>query len=270
MTIKMLAIDLDGTLLTDSKTILPGTYRALQEAKAAGIKIVLTSGRPLSGIKGYAEELDLSGSDQYAILFNGAVVQNLEGRVLISHELDFGDFNTLLHMQRLSDVNLDFETPERFYTLDKKISIRQQVDGAETRNQLWIQDRSDFKKDFAFAKAVYQGDDPDQIDRLWNRLPDWFFQTYAVVRSWPEVVEVGSLAASKGYAVSELASRLGLSNSEVMVFGDQGNDRSMFEIPDFNRVAMGNAIDEIKELADYVTDTNERDGIAKALRKLVL
>jgi len=55
-----------------------------------------------------------------------------------------------------------------------------------------------------------------------------------------------------------------------MIFGDQGNDRSMFEIPDFKRVAMGNAIDEIKDLADYVTDTNERDGIAKALRKLVL
>ena len=144
------------------------------------------------------------------------------------------------------------------------------IDGAETKNQLWIQDRSDFKKDFTFAKAVYQCDDPDQVDRLWNRLPDWFFQSYAVVRSWPEVVEVGSLAASKGYAVSELASRLGLSNSEVMIFGDQGNDRSMFEIPDFKRVAMGNAIDEIKDLADYVTDTNERDGIAKALRKLVL
>lgn len=55
-----------------------------------------------------------------------------------------------------------------------------------------------------------------------------------------------------------------------MIFGDQGNDRSMFEILDFKRVAMGNAIDEIKDLADYVTDTNERDGIAKALRKLVL
>ncbi|MBS4914480.1 MAG: HAD family phosphatase [Lactobacillus delbrueckii] len=251
MAIKMLAIDLDGTLLTDSKTILPGTYKALQEAKAAGIKIVLTSGRPLSGIKGYAEELGLSGSEEYAILFNGAVVQNLDGRVLISHDLDF-------------------ETPDRFYTLDKKISIRLQIDGAETKNQLWIQDRSDFKKDFTFAKAVYQCDDPDQVDRLWNRLPDWFFQSYAVVRSWPEVVEVGSLAASKGYAVSELASRLGLSNSEVMIFGDQGNDRSMFEIPDFKRVAMGNAIDEIKDLADYVTDTNERDGIAQALRKLVL
>lgn len=270
MAIKMLAIDLDGTLLTDSKTILPGTYKALQEAKAAGIKIVLTSGRPLSGIKGYAEELGLSGNEEYAILFNGAVVQNLDGRVLISHDLDFGDFNTLLHMQRLSDVNLDFETPDRFYTLDKKISIRLQIDGSETKNQLWIQDRSDFKKDFTFAKAVYRCDDPDQVDRLWNRLPDWFFQSYAVVRSWPEVVEVGSLAASKGYAVSELASRLGLSNSEVMIFGDQGNDRSMFEIPDFKRVAMGNAIDEIKDLADYVTDTNERDGIAKALRKLVL
>lgn len=152
MAIKMLAIDLDGTLLTDSKTILPGTYKALQEAKAAGIKIVLTSGRPLSGIKGYAEELGLSGSEEYAILFNGAVVQNLDGRVLISHDLDFGDFNTLLHMQRLSDVNLDFETPDRFYTLDKRISIRLQIDGAETKNQLWIQDRSDFKKDFTFAK----------------------------------------------------------------------------------------------------------------------
>lgn len=71
-------------------------------------------------------------------------------------------------------------------------------------------------------------------------------------------------------AISELASRLGFKNSEVMIFGDQGNDRSMFEIEDFQRVAMGNAIDEIQELADYVTDTNDRDGIAKALHKLVM
>lgn len=270
MSIKMLAIDLDGTLLSSAKTILPATQRALEEAKAAGIKVVLASGRPLSGIKEYADQLGLKGRDEYAILFNGAIVQNLDQEVLISHELDMQDFNTFVHMQRLSHVNLTFETPERFYSMDKKLSIRMQVDGAETKNQLWLQDREDFKRDFKFAKAVYTCDDPEQMDRFWNRLPDWFFQSYAMVRSWPDVAEAGSLGASKGLAISELASRLGFKNNEVMIFGDQGNDRSMFEIEDFQRVAMGNAIDEIKELADYVTETNDRDGIAKALHKLVM
>lgn len=146
MSIKMLAIDLDGTLLSSAKTILPATQRALEEAKAGGIKVVLASGRPLSGIKEYADQLGLKGRDEYAILFNGAIVQNLDQEVLISHELDMQDFNTFVHMQRLSHVNLTFETPERFYSMDKKLSIRMQVDGAETKNQLWLQDREDFKK----------------------------------------------------------------------------------------------------------------------------
>ena len=270
MAIKMLAVDLGGTLLTSSKTISAGTIKALQEARNEGIKVVLATGRPLFGIEPYTEALGLKGADEYAILFNGAVAQNLNGDVLFSHDLDHGDFDTMVHMQRLADVNLNFETPQRFYTMDHKLSIRMSIDGAETRNQIWIQKREDFKRDFTFAKAGYMADDPDQVERLWNRLPEWFFQSYAVVRSWPEVIEVGSLEASKGLAVSELAARLGFSGSQVMIFGDQGNDRSMFEMADFKKVAMGNAIDEIKDMADYVTDTNDRDGIAKALRKLVL
>lgn len=270
MAIKMLAIDLDGTLLTSEKTISPATERALQDAKNLGIKVVLASGRPLSGIMPYADTLKLNGSDEYAIVFNGAVAQSLDGRVLIDHNLDFNDFNTLVHMQRLADVNLEFETPERFYTMDKTISIRMQVNGAETRNQLVIQDRKDFSEEFHFDKAGFISDNPDQVDRLWNRLPDWMFQSYSIVRSWPEIIEVGSLNASKGLAISELANRLGFYQDQVMIFGDQGNDLSMFQMNEFKKIAMGNAIQEIQDLADYVTDDNDHNGIAKALKKFVI
>ena len=68
----------------------------------------------------------------------------------------------------------------------------------------------------------------------------------------------------------ELANRLGFEEDEVMIFGDEGNDISMFSNPHFKKIAMGNAIDEIKDLADYVTDDNNHNWIAKALKKFVL
>ncbi|MBA1393742.1 HAD family phosphatase, partial [Lactobacillus sp. XV13L] len=91
-----------------------------------------------------------------------------------------------------------------------------------------------------------------------------------IVRSFPEIIEINIMDASKGNALVQLADRLGIAQNQVMVFGDQGNDVSMFANPDFKKVAMGNAIGMIKESADYVTDDNDHDGSAKALKKFVL
>ena len=83
------------------------------------------------------------------------------------------------------------------------------------------------------------------------------------------LIEINSKKASKGNALRELAKKLNIKEDEVMIFGDQKNDISMFDIAGFYKVAMGNAVSEIKERANYVTKTNNEDGIAYALRRLV-
>lgn len=101
-----------------------------------------------------------------------------------------------------------------------------------------------------------------------QNIPEWL-KDYNVARSDPMILEINKHEASKGRGVHQLAQKLGIKDDEVMIFGDQGNDISMFKNPDFKKVAMGNAIDEIKEKADFVTKSNDEAGIAYAIDKFI-
>lgn len=271
MAIKLIAVDLDGTLLSSNNTILPETQRMLRVAVQNGIKVVLATGRPLSGVLNFAKQLGIEGDDQYAIVFNGAVIQTISGRVLMSQELNYQDFNNMLRFQRLSHVNVHFETTKYFITTDRDLSVQMQINAALTDNIMKVRDRKEIPKDFTFNKVGFTlTEGADQVEKLWNSFPDWAFQTYDIVRSFDSIIELNALGASKGNALMDLASRLKIAQKDVMIFGDQGNDLSMFSNPNFMKVAMGNAISEIKDKADYVTDDNDHNGIAKALKKFVL
>ncbi|RVU71178.1 MULTISPECIES: Cof-type HAD-IIB family hydrolase [Lactobacillus] len=271
MAIKMIAIDLDGTLLTSANTISAETLKTLGQVHNQGIKIVLASGRPLSGILDYTKQLGLAGENEYAVVFNGAVVQNLAGKVLMSQEMDYRDFNLMLRLQRLSHVNLHFETTECFWTLDRDLCVQMQINAAFTNNEIKVRDKKEIPQDFVFNKVGFTcPKGSDQIAKLWGTLPDWAFQSYDIVRSLDNCIELNAIGASKGNAVMDLAERLKINQKDVMIFGDQGNDVSMFENPEFLKVAMGNAIEDIKKRADFVTDDNDHNGVAKALKKFVL
>lgn len=271
MAIKLIAVDLDGTLLSSNNTIWAETQRTLRVAVQNGIKVVLATGRPLSGVLNFAKQLGLEGDDQYAIVFNGAVIQTISGHVLMSQELNYQDFNNMLRFQRLSHVNVHFETTKYFVTTDRDLSVQMQINAALTDNIMKVRDRKEIPQDFTFNKVGFTSTEgADQVEKLWNSLPDWAFQTYDIVRSFDSIIELNALGASKGNALMDLASRLKIAQKDVMIFGDQGNDISMFSNPEFMKVAMGNAIGEIKDKADYVTDDNDHNGIAKALKKFVL
>ena len=92
MAIKLVAVDLDGTLLNSGNAISPETLRTLQVAHGMGIKVVLASGRPLSGVMPFETQLGLEGSKEYAVVFKRAVVQYMYGKILISKEMDNHDF----------------------------------------------------------------------------------------------------------------------------------------------------------------------------------
>ena len=108
------------------------------------------------------------------------------------------------------------------------------------------------------------------MEKLWRNIPEWVFEKYDIVRSADNCIELNTKGASKGDALADLADRLGFEESEVMIFGDQDNDRSMFANPNFKKIAMGNAISSIKERADYITTSNDANGVAKGLKKFVL
>ena len=200
-----------------------------------------------------------------------AAENGISGRVLMSQELDYQDFNNMLRFQRLSHVDVHFETTKYFLTCDRDLSVQMQINAALTNNVLKVRERKEIPQDFTFNKVGFTSvEGSDQVDKLWNSLPSWAFDSYDIVRSFDSIIELNALGASKGNALMDLASRLKVNQKDVMVFGDQGNDLSMFENPNFMKIAMGNAISDIKEKADYVTDDNDHNGIAKAIKKFVL
>ena len=271
LAIKLIAVDLDGTLLTTSKQISPETERVLRQADSEGIKVVLATGRPLSGTIEFNKQLGLQGARQYDIVFNGAVIQDLAGNILMNEEMNYGDFSNMRRLQRLAHVNLHFETPECYWTCDREIGVNLAQNATYTKNVIKVRKAEEIPQDFSFNKVGLSVlEDEREVDKLWNNIPQWAFAKYDIVRSFSSIVEINIKDASKGNAVLQLAERLKIKPNQVMVFGDQGNDVSMFTNPDFKKVAMGNAVGMIKDYADYVTADNDNDGIAKALKKFVL
>ena len=104
---KLIALDMDGTLLNDKKQISLANYEAIQQARENGVKVVLASGRPLVGFKRYLEELNLISEDEYAVAFNGALVQSSEGSEVISKTtLTIEDYKLLYELSKELKVNI--------------------------------------------------------------------------------------------------------------------------------------------------------------------
>lgn len=269
MTFKMIATDLDGTLLDSDKQISPDSVAALQTAKNLGIKIVLTSSRPLSGIRSFLKQLYLAGNQQYAILYNGGLIQDLDGGILATEGLNYHDFEKFAQVWADNDIHCHFETLTNFLTMDRELSLQMARNSELTRMPILIKDRADFTPSFHFLKSEFTGT-AEQIVAFKQNLPTWFKQDYSVVQSNAYTLAVTSKKASKGAAVKKLAEKLGFAESEVIIFGDQGNDLSMFKNPKFFKVAMKNGIESVRLRANYVTQDNNHDGVAAALNKFVL
>lgn len=267
--IKLIVVDMDGTLLQSNNQISEETRKALKKADSLGIKVVPASGRPLPGVIPYMNELGITGDNNYAVLYNGGLVQSISGRVLISHQFNFAEFEKMLEIQkRNSGVNLHFMKEYEYWTLDRKISLKMAKMSFVSGATFVIKDFDEIPEDFKFIKAEFTGS-VAAMDKLPECFPVGFTEEYNVARSDPQIWEINKKAASKSNGIHELAQKFEIKDDEVMIFGDQGNDMSMFENLDFKKIAMGNAIEAIKEKADFVTKTNDEAGIADAINKFV-
>ena len=112
-------------------------------------------------------------------------------------------------------------------------------------------------------------DEPEILQKAVDNLPQEVYDKYTVVRSTPYFLEFLNKAVNKGTGVELLAKHLGVNQEEIMTFGDAGNDLDMIVYAGMG-VAMANGFDEVKEVANYITDSNENDGVAKAIEKFVL
>ncbi|MEX0181833.1 MULTISPECIES: sugar-phosphatase [unclassified Stenotrophomonas] len=268
-TIELVAIDMDGTLLDLAHKLTPRVKQAIAEARALGVHIVLTSGRPVPGLAPFLHELGIEGDDDYCIACNGGLVQRIGPReTVVEYPLSFDDFVYCEQVAREIGVHFQALDAQRMYTPNQDISIYTVADSHLSRMPLSYRRVADMDPGMSFIKLMMI-DEPDVLDAAIARLPTALTERFAVLKSAPFFLEVFDRRAGKGPSLQKLAEHLGIDRANVMAIGDQENDLTMLQYAGTS-VAMGNAIDAVKATARFETATNADEGVAKAIERFVL
>lgn len=267
---KLIALDIDGTLLNSEKVITSNVYDAIQEAKENGFKVVLSTGRPLPGVTPLLEKLNLTDDGDYVICFNGAVVQEVKSKTVIADiDMSVEDFN-VIHDQVFKpfNTNIHINTPTHLIT-PQEVPHKYTVHESELNN-ISIEHRyaKDIDDSIKFCKIMIV-DEPARLEEIISNLPKDLYDKYTIVRSAPFFLEFLNKNANKGTALKALCENINLPIEKTIAVGDEENDQHMIKLAGLG-VAMGNARESIKEIADYVTDTNNNHGVAKTINKFLL
>ena len=271
MAIKLILLDLDGTLLTGDKQISPTNYDALERCAANGVHIVPSTGRFYSGMPQVVRDLPFV---RYVVAVNGAQVYDVkEDKVLCREEIPleaaFRVFDALDRLPVIYDCYMGgfgYDSVEMYERIDEFISdprVNAMVKGTrkpvpDLRVFLREQGRPLQKLQMFFKDMERRA---VELERLPKLFPD-----LTVTSSITNNIEINAKNANKGEALRFLCRHLGLSIEESMSFGDSSNDLSMI-VAAGTGVAMANADQALLDAADYVTDTNDNDGVARAIAK---
>ncbi|MCL6574148.1 MAG: sugar-phosphatase [Bacillus sp. (in: Bacteria)] len=266
---KLITIDMDGTLLNDKHELTDEVRSTLQTAKARGVKVVLCTGRPIGGVHRYLEELHLNEEGDYVITYNGALVQNSNTNEIVSkYSLGYEDLKLLYDLSLELKTSIHFFNYTNLYTLNQNIHKYTVAESYITQVPLSYLRLEGISKNILLPKIIFV-DEPEHLNQVIASIPISLREKYAMVRSEPFFYEFLHPKVSKGNAVKHLAKILGIEQQEVMSIGDNRNDLTMIEYAGCG-VAMGNAVPELKEIANFQTLSNNNNGVAHAIQKLVL
>lgn len=265
---KLIALDMDGTLLNSDKFISERNKQAIKEARKRGVYVVLASGRPIDGLLSFLEELDLVSDNDYVLSYNGCLVQKVKSRDVISDVTIKGsDYDYLYKLSKEVGVNIHAFSKTRGL-ITPKISKYTQVEADLNGIIAKEVDHENLDKDEDIVK-VMMIDEPERLDAGMKKLPKDAFEKYSTAKSTPFFLEFFNKNANKAVGVELLAKHLGIKRDEIITMGDAMNDLPMIEYAGLG-VAMGNACEEIKNASKYITDSNDNDGVAKVIEKFIL
>ena len=268
MKIKLVAVDLDGTLLTDKREITTEVFEAVQDAKKAGVKVVITTGRPISGVQKILQELKLTDPGDYVITFNGGLVQDAATKEdVVSETLTYEDYLDIELLARKLGLPMHASTKQGMYTANRNIGKYTIYEAMLVSSPVFYRTPEEMA-DKEIIK-VMMVDEPEILDAAIPNLPIGLTEKYNVAKSAPFYLEITPKTVNKGQAIIQLAQKLGLTMDQTMAIGDQENDRPMLEVVG-NPVVMDNGNPELKKIAKYITKSNDESGVAHAIREWVL
>lgn len=270
--IRLLVCDLDGTLLNEAKQLTPRTKLALEEARKAGMKICFASGRYGAMMSVYS---DCIGGCDYMVTSNGASA--MQGETTLYHEgLSTQDVTNILTYCNLHDIPLVMYTVEEILIrtgaqiiLDRTRAyekLAQQM-GYPTQLPYREVDFHDQAQTFEnVIKIVIYEQDAQRAAAYFDFIAT--IPTLGAESTGYGVTGTYSNKVSKRLAVAHIMEDMHLSPDQVCVFGDYDNDLSMFMCATY-KIAMGNALEEVKQAATYITASNEQDGVAQYIEKIL-
>ncbi len=266
----IIALDLDGTLTNSEKIITPRTFDALMKAQREGVRLVLASGRPTFGIAALANQLQLADYGGYVLSYNGGrIIDWCEKTVIFSQVVD----------QKLVPILYDFaekaQLPIVTYLPEAILASKNEGEylAEEARiNGMPIVVAQNFVEEAmqiagGSTKFLIPGE-PELLIQLESEMKAALSEQMEVFRSAPFFLELPPKGIDKAQSLQRLLTHLGLERESLMAFGDGFNDLSMIQFAG-QGVAMANAVEEVKSIADFVTTSNEEDGIAHALEQLL-
>ena len=274
MKIKLIALDLDGTTLRSKSVLSEETKDTLEAAIKKGVHVVVATGRTFTALP--EQIFDIDGLE-YIITSNGAYITRLKDKKVIYENYLEPEGAVRMHslLSRFRQFPIEVFTQGRAY-IDRQVFDDVKKNGSDymdaayiVRTRTPVENVYDLllnKKEKIENINIHFRDfrDTEVMKELLEKEKD-----ITVTSSMPHNLEIGGKTTSKAQAVAALCRILKIEEEDVMAAGDSPNDGAMIKAAGLG-VAMGNAVDEIKEMADFVTLTNEEDGVAFAVRKFVL
>ncbi|WP_307975685.1 Cof-type HAD-IIB family hydrolase [uncultured Streptococcus sp.] len=267
--IKILALDLDGTLFNSAKKVTAENKAALRAAREKGVKIVITTGRPLRAIGTLLEDLDLVSDDDYSITFNGGLVQRNTGEILDKSALTRQQLKQIHAILEPLALPFDVLSEGIVYSLPSRGVSSRYHEANPLLDFVEVEDFEEIPLDIPYNKVVTVTDE-DYLDQQLQLLPASLYQDFEAFKSREIIFEIMPKGVHKAFGLDLLTQHLGLSASNVMAMGDEANDLSMLKWAGLG-VAMANGVDIAKETANAVTSrTNDQSGVAEAIEKYIL
>ena len=268
MKYKVLALDLDGTLTNSAKEVSEHTRRTLERAQQEGVTVVLASGRPTPGVQWVADMIEFHKQSGYLLAYNGSeIIESSTGQMTFSRSVDPQYIPYLYDVAREYGVQLAMyhegviwcDDPEQ-----KWIRIECEL------NHMPCRKTEHLLEEFHWTtpKCMISGE-PEILVRLEKALVDALGDKLSVFRSEPYFLEVMPEGLNKASALAMLLEHIGCSREELIACGDGFNDVHMIEYAGLG-VAMDNAREPVKAVADFVTLSNDEDGVAYVVEKFML
>ena len=259
---KLVCIDLDGTLLTDDKKITNENIEAIKKAIDSGVNICIATGR----IYKFVDHIkDLLGVSTKVIASNGGIILTEDGN-LEFRTLSYEEILKLKELVKDYDVDIYLNTANEYSykKINKYLDNKHKVNIIEN----YPFENLALDNKYKIVKAIcINKNNLDEVKRVRTILEET--EEFEISSAEHHYCEINSKGISKGKAVEELVKELGIDIKEVICIGDGGNDIEMLKRAGM-AVAMKNGMDEVKAMADYITEDNNNSGVAKAINKLIL